>query len=621
MKKSISHSFGLCVVILISQLISAQAPSLRVPFAKRVLIQGTNMGVGSGKTFRMANDGAAIPATPRFSEVTTTTYKPATTTPVAGMEDGDVAVSKWKSPYGLCLDADGNLIVVEKWNSHRIRKINFTTGQVSTIAGDNSAETGASGMINANGINARFNQPTDAVMDSQGNLFVTDLGNYCIRKITSNRDVTTFVGSGVSGSTDGTGTEASFGGVFGLAIDAGDNLYATDRTNHRICKITKEGVVTTIAGGTLGSEDGVGTAAKFNNPAGIDIDVAGNLYVADAGGNQIRKITPEGLVSTIAGVGTAGVTDGEGTVATFNQPIGIAVDEYGYIFVADFTGKKLRRVSPTGYVKTVSGQGGGSFVDNVQGLLAYFRGPSDIVYSKSKRCIYMADNSNFAIRKINLTGFFADRLPAGFSMNMGVGEVYGTPSSVTAPFDYIFEGYNTTGGSSVIMNIEVVATGTTVRTITSSVTGGNGRITATQEVVDGGSATFTITPNEGYKIDVLNVNGSPVTTTENSYTFNNVTSDGTIEVSFVSTSTGIDKANESAFKLYPGVLENNNFTLQLFRSVSKQSIIIYSTTGSIVYRNQYVPVNNTIHVELPELVSGIYYVSVEGQGTAKIIKK
>ncbi len=580
MKKTFLLSISLCVLMCSNQTLFAQAPSLRAPFDKRVLVQGTNMAIGSGKTFKMFNDGGAIPASPRFSEVTTTTYKPPTSTPVAGMVDGDVAVSKWKSPYGLCVDASGNLIVVEKWSSHRIRKIDFTTGQTSTIAGDNSAEVGASGFINANGTNARFNNPTDVVMDSNGNLFVSDISNYCIRKIAPNGDVTTFVGSGVSGTNDGAGTEASFTGVFGLAIDSEDNIYATDRTIHRIRKITPEGVVTTIAGSTVGSLDGTGIDAQFNNPAGIDIDAAGNLYVADAGGNQIRKITPEGVVTTLAGAGTAGVVDGEGTIATFNQPIGVAVDEFGYVYVADFTGRKLRRVSPTGYVKTVAGQGGGSFVDNVQGPLAYFRAPSDIVYDKTKRCIYMADNTNYAIRKINITGYFADRLPAGFNMNMGTGEIYGTPSTVSAPSDYVFEGYNTTGGSSVSMSIEVVASGSTVYTISSSVTGGNGQISGTQEVISGGNATFTITPNSGYEIATLTLNGvnQSFTPDQTSFTTTNVLSDASLDVSYTEKiSTALSNSNSNIIRY-----TSNSGILVVEGVLSHQNVVIFNSSGNQV---------------------------------------
>ena len=580
MKKTFLLSINVFAMMIISPIISAQAPSLRAPFAKRVLIQGTNMGVGSGKTFKMLNDGGAIPASPRFSEVTTTTYKPPTSTAVAGMQDGDVAVSKWNSPYGLCLDVSGNLIVVEKWNSHRIRKIDFASGQVTTIAGDNSAQVGASGYIDAKGTSARFNQPTDAIIDSNGNIFVSDISNYCIRKIAPNGDVTTFAGSGVSGSSDGTGTEASFTGVFGLTIDTEDNIYATDRTIHRIRKITPEGVVTTIAGSTVGSLDGTGIEAQFNNPAGIDIDAAGNLYVADAGGNQIRKITPEGVVTTLAGAGTAGVVDGEGTIATFNQPIGVAVDEFGYVYVADFTGRKLRRVSPTGYVKTVAGQGGGSFVDNVQGPLAYFRAPSDIVYDKTKRCIYMADNTNYAMRKINITGYFADRLPAGFNMNMGTGEIYGTPSTVSAPFDYVFEGYNTTGGSSVSMSIEVVASGSTVYTISSSVTGGNGQISGTQEVISGDNATFTITPNSGYEIATLTLNGvnQSFTPTQTSFTTTNVSSDASLVVSYTEKiSTALSNSNSNIIRY-----TSNRGILVVEGVLSHQNVVIFNSSGNQV---------------------------------------
>ena len=145
--------------------------------------------------------------------------------------------------------------------------------------------------------------------------------NHKIRKITPAGEVSTLAGSGVYGFADGDGINAKFYFPKGIALDASGNLYVADDINHRIRKITPTGTVTTIAGSTLGSDDGDGINAKFNNPRGVTLDAAGNIYVADAGNHRIRKITPTGTVSTIAG-STVGVTEGIGTAAKFNTPAG-----------------------------------------------------------------------------------------------------------------------------------------------------------------------------------------------------------------------------------------------------------------------------------------------------------
>jgi hypothetical protein len=219
-------------------------------------------------------------------------------------------------------------------------------------------------------------------------------------------------------------------------------------------------------------------------------------------------------------------------------------------------------------------------VDNVQGPLAYFRAPSDIVYDKNKRCIFMADNTNYAIRKINITGYFADRLPAGFSMNMGTGEIYGTPSTVSAPFNYIFEGYNTAGGSSVSMSIEVVASGSTVYTISSSVTGGNGQISGKQEVISGGNATFTITPNSGYEIATLTINGvdQSFTPEQTSFTTTSVVADASLVVSFS------EKIGTSVFeKNSVNVKVTSNGGIMTIEGIlPHQNVAIYTCSGNQV---------------------------------------
>jgi len=158
--------------------------------------------------------------------------------------------------------------------------------------------------------------------------------------------VSTLAGSGVQGFADGTGTTAKFSWPYGVAVDSAGNVYVADRSNERIRKITPSGVVSTLAGsGNWGFADGTGTAARFNYPTGVAVDSAGNVYVADEWNHRIRKITPSGVVSTLAGSGTWGSADGTGTAAKFRSPRGVAVDSAGNVYVADSDNHRIRKIT------------------------------------------------------------------------------------------------------------------------------------------------------------------------------------------------------------------------------------------------------------------------------------
>ncbi|RYD49454.1 MAG: VWA domain-containing protein, partial [Verrucomicrobiaceae bacterium] len=168
-----------------------------------------------------------------------------------------------------------------------------------------------------------------------------------IRKISPTGVVSTLAGSGSLGSADGTGAAASFQGPQGVAVDAGGNVFVADQQNHKIRKISPARVVTTLAGsGSGGGADGTGTAAHFNFPAGVAVDAGGNVFVADWGNNQIRKISPTGVVSTLAGSGSLGSADGTGVAASFNSPQGVAVNADGNVFIADWKNNKIRKGVP-----------------------------------------------------------------------------------------------------------------------------------------------------------------------------------------------------------------------------------------------------------------------------------
>ncbi len=265
-----------------------------------------------------------------------------------GSVDGTGTAARFYKPASPGIDSNGNLYVPDTINN-TIRKIT-SSGVVSTFAGLASA---ASGLVDGTGTAARFTFPSGVAGDSAGNVYVADQSNHAIRKITSAGVVTTFAGStsGTFGFVDGTGTAARFTSPSGVAVDSEGNVYVADFNNHAIRKITTAGVVTTLAGstsGTTGSVDGTGTAARFNYPAGIAVDSRGNLFVADRSNHAIRKITSAGVVTTLAGSTSRsfGFVDGIGTAARFDYPAGIAIDSAGNIFVADSTNNAIRKIVP-----------------------------------------------------------------------------------------------------------------------------------------------------------------------------------------------------------------------------------------------------------------------------------
>ncbi len=304
--------------------------------------------------------------------------------------------------------------------------------RVRTLAGN-----GTFGFTNGTGTSAQFSTPIGVDIDSNGNIYVADRNNNVIRKITPAGVVSTFAGS-TFGYADGTGTAAKFHAPYGIAIDANDNIYVGDYINHRIRKITPAGVVTTLAGsGVVGSADGTGTAAQFNEPYGLDVDSNGNVYVADYGNNRIRKITPAGVVTTLAG-SSSGFADGTGTAAMFKAPHDVAVDNNDNVYVTDGFNHRIRKITPAGVVTTFAGTNQG-FADGT-GTQARFNTPEGIAIDNSGN-LYVTDRSNHCIRKITSTGvvsILAGSNDFGFVNGTGATARFRQPAGITVNASGVF---------------------------------------------------------------------------------------------------------------------------------------------------------------------------------------
>lgn len=318
-----------------------------------------------------------------------------------GTNDGPARVARFNSPEGVAVDSAGNVHVADTFN-HTLRKIT-PAGDVTTLAGSATQP----GVEDGTGSAARFNYPSGVVLDGEGQAYVADWSNHTIRKVAPGGVVTTLAGLAESrGSRDGHGTAARFYNPASVAVDREGFLYVADSWNHLIRKIAPDGLVTTLAGlaEQPGSSDGSGTAARFRYPSGVAVDRAGLVYVADSGNHTIRKITPDGLVTTLAGLaGSFGTNDGAGGAAEFFNPSGAAVDSAGNVYVADTSNHTIRKVTPAGWVTTLAGTPAVSGTNDSADGPTGFSHPKGVAVHSSGH-VYVADQGNQTIRKITPQG-------------------------------------------------------------------------------------------------------------------------------------------------------------------------------------------------------------------------
>lgn len=449
---------GLLSIILFFVLILFQIKAMKTKFlvcffsilcADFIYSQAPQISYNTPNTFSInesitplipSNTGGVIPNEPIVSTFAGTGS--------IGSTDGTLLASSFNLPTISVFDNNQDLIVVDRSNN-KIRKI--SNGMVSTIAG-----TGALGSINGVATSSTFRYPDGAIVASDGTIYITDQSNHKIRKLTTDGMVSNFVGTNTAGYVDGNGTAARFNYPAAMAIDAQDNLYVADYGNHCIRKVTPAGNVTTYAGlgGVVGNTDGNSAIATFNGPTGLCFDTIGNMYVADYHNNKIRKIDPNGNVTTFAGSGTAGANDSTALNASFNNPAVVTFDGVENFYVTDSGNRKIRKIDNQGNVSTFAGIGTGGAVDGPASI-ASFRALTGIV-AKNETEFYVTDYNNHKIRKIRIYRYtISPQLPAGLVFNEQTGEISGIPTEVSPPTDYLVTVENESGTSSFILSIEV----------------------------------------------------------------------------------------------------------------------------------------------------------------------
>ncbi|MBM3271182.1 MAG: hypothetical protein FJZ01_26415 [Candidatus Sericytochromatia bacterium] len=373
---------------------------------------------------------------------------------------------------------------------------------VSTLAGG-AYRDGASD-------SARFNIPGGLAADAAGNIYVADSFNNRIRKVAPDGSVSTLAGDGTAGSLDGPGSSARFYMPIGIAVDASGTVYVGDAFNQRIRKVTPAGLVTTLAGdGTGGFADGASTSARFSYPVALAVDASGTVFVADRGNNRIRKVTPDGAVSTFAGDGTAGYSDGATSSARFGNPVGVAVDATGTVYVADPNNLRVRKISAGGTVATLAGDGTSGFADG-PAAVSRFRLPAGLAVDAAGT-VYVADLSNHRVRAINQAGMVSTLCGSG---TPGSGDGACAGATFNRPRSLAL----TSGGALVVGERE----SRTLRRITG---GAVGRFSGAHAYTDGAASTALLSLPEGVALDA---SGSLLVADLLSNTIRNLAADGSV---------------------------------------------------------------------------------------------
>jgi len=317
-------------------------------------------------------------------------------------DGGQATVAEINSPYGVSVDAHGNVYIADTLNSV-VRKVD-PSGNITTIAGN-----GIQGFSGDGGpaTSAWLYNPTRAVADTAGNVYIADYYNSRIRKVDTSGTITTFAGTGnqTFGGDGGPATAADLNLPYSVAVDSSGNVFIMDTWNNRVRKVNSSGTITTVVGtgfsGVLG-DGGPATSAQLNEAEDIVVDGHGNLFIVDYGNSRIRKVDTAGIITTIAGNSNNGYSGdgGAATSATLNQPTGVAVAASGNVYIADFQNNRIRKVDTSGTITTFAGTGTFSYLgDGGPPASAGLSWPMEVAVDGSEH-VYIADTQNMRIRKV-----------------------------------------------------------------------------------------------------------------------------------------------------------------------------------------------------------------------------
>ena len=337
-------------------------------------------------------------------------------------DGGPAVAARLNFPYDVAVDASGNLYITDT-NNDRIRKVD-SAGTITTIAGTGERRFGGDG---GPAIQAQLDAPSGVVVDGAGNLYIADRANHRIRKVDSTGTITTLAGTGERGfgGDGGPASQAQLNFPTGVAVDEAGNLYIADLANHRIRKVDSTGTITTLAGTGergFGGDGGPASQAQLNFPTGVAVDEAGNLYIADWSNARIRKVDGTGTITTIAGTGELGFggDGGPAIQARLSLPYSVAVDGAGNLYIADQYNNRIRRVDSTGTITTIAGTGERGFSgDSGPATQAQLDDPTGVAVDGAGT-LYIADASNHRIRLLTPTATGSSLDFAHFANGTGI---------------------------------------------------------------------------------------------------------------------------------------------------------------------------------------------------------